>query len=145
MCVKAVLQWRARSMSVFDVLGVPSRRWILESLADGERSVSEIVAALQTRAPISQPAVSQHLKVIHDAGLVTVRAVGTQRRYALNPAGLDEARRWLARLEDPLGSFSQPLDALATEIARGQRDRRQRRPAAQDAASTPDDLRTAAG
>jgi DNA-binding transcriptional ArsR family regulator len=74
--------------------------------------------------PISQPAVSQHLKVLREAGLVSVRAEGTRRVYALDPAGLDAARAWLARLADPLGPFLQPLDALATELARGRRARR---------------------
>lgn len=110
-------------MSVFDALGEPTRRLILESLAAGEQSVSEVVAALQTRGPISQPAVSQHLKVLRDAGLVAVRAEGTQRFYALDSAGLDAAHAWLTRLADPLAPFTQPLDALETEVARGQRAR----------------------
>lgn len=111
-------------MSVFDALGEPTRRLILELLAAGERRVNELVTALQTRGPISQPAVSQHLKVLRDTGLVTVRAEGTHRFYALDPTGLDAAHVWLARLADPLAPFAQPLDALETEVARGQRARR---------------------
>jgi len=76
------------------------------------------------RLPISQPAVSQHLKVLLGANLVSVRASGTRRLYALNQAGLDDARAWLERLGDPTAPFTQPLDALATEIARGRRARR---------------------
>ena len=83
-----------------------------------------LVAALQSRMPISQPAVSQHLKVLLEANLVSVRAAGTRRLYTLDQAGLDAARAWLAELADPLGLFAQPLDALATEVARGSRDRR---------------------
>ncbi len=55
---------------------------------------------------------------------MTVRAEGTRRLYALDEAGLDAARAWLTELADPLGQFSQPLDALATEVARGRRPRR---------------------
>ncbi|MGY5885044.1 ArsR/SmtB family transcription factor [Modestobacter lacusdianchii] len=105
----------------FEALGDPVRRHVLELLATGERSAGEIVAALQARAPISQPGVSQHLRVLRDAGLVTVRAEGTRRVYALDPGGLDAARAWLSGLLDPLAQFAQPLDALATEVARGRR------------------------
>jgi DNA-binding transcriptional ArsR family regulator len=109
---------------VFEALGDPVRRLILESLAAGEQSTGALVAALQARTPISQPAVSQHLKVLREASLVSVRALGTRRIYALDQAGLDAARAWLTGLTDPLGPFVQPLDALATELARGRRARR---------------------
>ncbi|HEU0285397.1 MAG TPA: metalloregulator ArsR/SmtB family transcription factor [Nocardioidaceae bacterium] len=109
---------------VFEALGDPVRRIVLELLAGGERPAGEIVALLQPRAPISQPAVSQHLKVLREAGLLRMRAEGTRRLYALDPAGVDAARSWLARLADPLEPFDQPLDALATEVARGRRSRR---------------------
>jgi hypothetical protein len=69
--------------------------------------------------------------VLREAGLVTVRAEGTRRLYALDTDGIDAARAWLGRLADPLESFTQPLDALATELARG---RRARRPATPDQA-----------
>jgi DNA-binding transcriptional ArsR family regulator len=110
--------------AVFEALGEPARRLILELLTAGERPAGELVAALQSRMPISQPAVSQHLKVLREARLVSVRASGTRRLYALDPAGLDAAQAWLARLADPLAPFAQPLDALATEVARGRRNRR---------------------
>jgi DNA-binding transcriptional ArsR family regulator len=106
---------------VFDALGEPTRRQILELLAAGEQPAGTIVAALPA---ISQPAVSQHLKVLRDAGLVTVRAEGTRRFYAVDEAGVTAAHAWLARLADPLAPFAQPLDALATEVARGKRERR---------------------
>jgi DNA-binding transcriptional ArsR family regulator len=106
---------------IFEALGEPVRRQILELLVAGEQPAGAVVAALQARAPISQPAVSQHLKVLREAGLVTVRAEGTRRLYAVDAAGLDAAHAWLARLADP---FAQPLDALATEVARGRRSRR---------------------
>jgi DNA-binding transcriptional ArsR family regulator len=106
---------------LFEALGDATRRLVLEVLAAGETSVGEVVVALQGLAPISQPAVSQHLKVLREAGLVTVRAEGTRRVYAVDPAGLDAARAWLAHLADPLAAFAQPLDALATEVVRGRR------------------------
>jgi DNA-binding transcriptional ArsR family regulator len=109
---------------VFEALGEPVRRAILELLTAGEQPVGPLVTALRSRMPISQPAVSQHLKVLLDAGLVSVRAVGTRRLYTLDQAGVDAAQAWLARLADPLGPFAQPLDALATEVARGRRTRR---------------------
>ncbi|MBX3284773.1 MAG: winged helix-turn-helix transcriptional regulator [Actinobacteria bacterium] len=109
---------------LFEALGEPARRAILELLADGERPVRDLVVALQDRAPMSQPAVSQHLKVLREARLVTVRAEGTRRIYAVDEAGVAAAQAWLARLADPLAPFEQPLDALATEVARGRRARR---------------------
>ena len=110
--------------AVFEALGDATRRRVLEVLAGGEKTVGAVVAAVQERGPISQPAVSQHLKVLLEAGLVTVRAEGTRRVYAVDPAGLDAARAWLAYLADPLAEFAQPLDALATEVARGRRSRK---------------------
>src|SRR5882672_7194654 len=96
---------------IFEALGEHDRRLLLELLAAGEQPAGELVTALQSRMPMSQPAVSQHLKVLREASLVSVRAAGTRRLYALDQAGLDAARAWLARLADPIGPFAQPLDA----------------------------------
>jgi DNA-binding transcriptional ArsR family regulator len=112
----------------FEALGDLTRRQILEVLAAGEQPAGAVVAALRARGPISQPAVSQHLKVLREAGLVTVRAEGIHRIYALDEAGLEAARAWLTRLADPLAPFAQPLDALGTEVARGRRARRAAQP-----------------
>jgi DNA-binding transcriptional ArsR family regulator len=109
----------------FEALGDATRRRILELLAAGEQPAGALVAAMQARGPISQPAVSQHLKVLREAGLVTVRADGTRRLYAIDKAAVEAMRAWLARLADPLQQFAQPLDALATEVARGRRASRQ--------------------
>jgi DNA-binding transcriptional ArsR family regulator len=106
---------------VFDALGDPVRRRILELLAAGEQPTGALVTSLRSRLTISQPAVSQHLRVLREAGLVSVRAAGTRRFYAIDPAGVGAAQAWLARLADPLAPFAQPLDALATELARGRR------------------------
>jgi DNA-binding transcriptional ArsR family regulator len=78
----------------FDALGDPTRRAIVECLAERPRAVGEIAEVL----PISRPAVSQHLKVLKDAGLVTDRAAGARRVYRLNPAGV-------AALRDQLDTF----------------------------------------
>lgn len=110
---------------VFEALGDPARRRLLELLATGEQPVGALVTALQTRVRITQPAVSQHLKVLREAGLVRVRAEGTRRLYAVDDAGTAAARAWLARFED---TFAQPLDALATELVRGRRERRRAAP-----------------
>jgi DNA-binding transcriptional ArsR family regulator len=114
---------------VFEALGDPVRRQILEALAAGEQPAGRVVEAVQSRGRISQPAVSQHLRVLREAGLVLVRAEGTRRFYAVDAEGVELARAWLARLADPLEQFAQPLDALATEVARGRRTRRSGVPA----------------
>ena len=75
------------------VLGDPTRQEIVERLASGPKSVSEIARGM----PVSRPAVSQHLKVLKDAGLVSDRARGTRRVYSIDPAGLGELRGWLDR------------------------------------------------
>jgi DNA-binding transcriptional ArsR family regulator len=112
---------------VFEALGVPARRLILELLATAERPAGEVVAEIQARAPMSQPAVSQHLRVLREARLVDVRAEGTRRFYSIDEEGLAAAQAWLTRLADPVGTFGQPLDALATEVARGRKARRRPR------------------
>lgn len=111
---------------IFEALGDPVRRHLLTLLAAGERPAGELVTAVQQQTSISQPGVSQHLKALRDAGLVTVRADGTRRLYALDPTGLETALAWLTALLDPLRGFAQPMDALATEIARGKHTRRTR-------------------
>lgn len=108
-------------MHAFDVLGDPVRRRILELLADGERSAGEVTALVQEEFGISQPGVSQHLRVLREHGFTTVRAEGTRRLYAVDPAPLREIDVWLERYR---GFWSQRLDALSTEIARGRRERR---------------------
>jgi len=105
----------------FDVLGDPVRRRILELLADGELSSGAVTEVIQAEFGISQPAVSQHLRVLRDSGFASVRPEGTRRLYAVDPAPLREVDAWLDRFR---GFWSQRLDALATELARGKRERR---------------------
>jgi DNA-binding transcriptional ArsR family regulator len=73
---------------VLEALADRTRRSIFELLADGPRSVIDIAGDV----PISRPAVSQHLKVLKDAGLVSVRPAGTRRIYAVDPSGLRAVR-----------------------------------------------------
>jgi DNA-binding transcriptional ArsR family regulator len=82
------------SDDAWSALGDPSRRAIVERLAEHPRAVGELADAL----PISRPAVSQHLKVLKDAGLVAERVAGTRRIYRLNPAGV-------AALRDQLDTY----------------------------------------
>lgn len=108
-------------MHAFDVLGDPVRRRILELIAEGELSSGAITSVVQAEFGISQPAVSQHLKVLRDNGFATVRAEGTRRLYAVEAAPFRELDEWL----DHFGRFwNQRLDSLATELARGKRERR---------------------
>src|SRR5829696_9644945 len=108
-------------MHAFDVLGDPVRRRILELLADGERTAGDVTAVVRGEFGISQPAVSQHLRVLREHGFATVRAEGTRRLYAVDPTPLREVDEWLERYR----RFWTPhLDALATELARGKRARR---------------------
>jgi DNA-binding transcriptional ArsR family regulator len=107
----------------FDVLGDPVRRRILELLAGGELSAGAIGAQIQHEFAISQPAVSQHLKVLRDNGFTSVRPDGQRRLYAVNGTALRDVDEWL----EGFRRFWTPrLDALATEIARGKRQRKPR-------------------
>ena len=76
--------------SVLDALGDPTRRAIVEQLRDGPRPVGRIAE----RLPVSRPAVSRHLRVLSEAGLVRVQPVGQRHLYALDPAGLEAIRRY---------------------------------------------------
>ncbi|MET8799097.1 metalloregulator ArsR/SmtB family transcription factor [Nocardia sp. NPDC004568] len=97
----------------------PIRREILEMLG-GTRHTAGTIAA---RFPISRPAVSRHLRVLRDSGLVRDELVGRQRYYALDTAPLRELRTWLADLDEP-AAWEHRLDALATEVHRTRRERR---------------------
>jgi DNA-binding transcriptional ArsR family regulator len=120
-------------MHAFDVLGDPVRRRILELLADGERAAGALSAVVQEEFGISQPAVSQHLRVLRESGFATVRAEGTRRLYAVDHEPLREVDSWL----EGFRRFWTPhLDALATELARGKRARRGKREAGPSPAGT---------
>jgi DNA-binding transcriptional ArsR family regulator len=110
-----------RHVHAFDVLGDPVRRRILELLAEGERPAGAIGAVVQDEFGISQPAVSQHLRVLREHGFATVRPDGARRLYAVDPGPLRDVDAWLDRYRR---IWDQRLDALGTELARG----RPRRP-----------------
>ena len=78
----------------FEALGDPNRRAVVELLRDGERSVQLLADAL----PISRPAVSRHLRLLKQAGLVTDRAEGTRRLYRLHDEGIDAVRAYLEQV-----------------------------------------------
>jgi DNA-binding transcriptional ArsR family regulator len=91
--------------TVLDALGDPTRRTILETL---RRTGPSSVAGLAERVPVSRPAISQHLKVLGQAGLVDHEAKGTRNIYRLDRAGLDEVRDWLDQFwGDALDAFAQ--------------------------------------
>lgn len=108
-------------MHAFDVLGDPVRRRILELLADGEHASGEIVDVIQREFGISQPAVSQHLKVLRESGFANVRSEGPRRIYVMDAAPLKQVDEWVERFR---GFWNVKLDALATEIARGKKKRK---------------------
>ncbi len=121
-------------MHAFDILGDPVRRRILELLADDEQSAGAIGAVVQGEFGISQPAVSQHLRVLRESGFATVRAEGARRLYAAEPEALQEVDVWLDRYRR---FWNQRLDALDTELARGKRERRAKQAASAESQTDP--------
>ena len=94
------------------LLGDPTRRAIFELLAKRPRSVGELAREL----PVSRPAVSQHLRILKDGGLVVDQAVGTRRVYRPNPAGVAALRAWLDRVwDDALTAFQKAAEADDSE------------------------------
>ena len=89
-------------------LADPTRRQVFERLRPGPQPVSAIARGM----PVSRPAVSQHLKVLKDAGLVTDRAEGTRRVYSIDPHGLGELRAWFDRF------WTDALDGVQGEVER---------------------------
>ena len=103
--------------AAFAALADPTRRRVLERLADGPRAVGEIAAGL----PVSRPAVSQHLKVLKWAGLVVVRAEGTRRLYGIDIRGIEALRSWLDGFwDETLVAFKK---AAEREAAQGRQQR----------------------
>ena len=106
--------------AVMAAFAEPTRRAILDRLVEGERAVSELVAALR----ILQPAVSQHLRVLLDAGLVTVRAEGRRRIYRASPEGLARVRAEVERYWQ--AAVAQMKDDLEQPSKQTSRTRRRR-------------------
>lgn len=95
--------------TTFDVLAEPTRRRILDLLLDGERSVGDLVKRLK----LSQPGVSKHLRILRDAGLVSVRTEAQRRIYGVQPEPLAEVAEWL---EPYRRLWSERLDALERHL-----------------------------
>ena len=108
-------------MPAFAALADDTRMQIVEALAADDRSVSELVELF----PISQPAISRHLRLLREAGVVSVEPNGKQRIYRLNPASLTELSGWAARLqrtwEARFDALGEHLDRMAEEKAHGRR------------------------
>ena len=103
-------------MEALQALGDPTRRELLALLAHGEVAAGDLAG----RFPVSRPAISRHLRVLREAGLVRVRTEGKRRLYALDARPLRDLDDWLEPYRD---LWAQRLDALDTEIARGRRAR----------------------
>lgn len=95
--------------ATFEILAEPRRRQILEALLPGERAVGDLVDAVG----LSQPAVSKHLRVLREAGLVSVRRDGQRRLYRLRPAPLAQVDAWLAPFR---AAWERRLDALEAHL-----------------------------
>ncbi len=106
-------------MHAFDVIGDPVRRRIIELLAEGEQTSGAVVEVIGREFGLSQPAVSQHLKVLRENGFANVESVGTRRLYSIDTTPLQQVDAWLEHFR---GFWTQRLDALGTEIARGRRE-----------------------
>jgi DNA-binding transcriptional ArsR family regulator len=93
----------------FGALAHPVRRQIIVELAAGEKAVQDLADNL----PVTRPAVSQHLRIMLDVGIVSQESVGRQSIYRLNPDGLDEVRQWLASLD---AKWARALERLARHL-----------------------------
>jgi DNA-binding transcriptional ArsR family regulator len=103
----------------FDAIADPTRRRILELLVDGERTAGEIAEQF----PVSRPAISRHLRVLRETGLVRYREDAQRRLYALDATPLATVDAWLAKYRT---FWTQRLDAFETEVSRGRRQHRDR-------------------
>jgi DNA-binding transcriptional ArsR family regulator len=105
-------QGQEATARVLDALGDPTRRAVLEVLRGGARPVGEIAS----RLPVSRPAVSQHLRVLKEAGLVRDHQEGTRRLYRVDASGLSALRDYLERYwGTALGAFAEAADRAAED------------------------------
>jgi DNA-binding transcriptional ArsR family regulator len=117
----------ANASLAFAALGDPTRREIFERLARSPSAVGKLASEL----PVSRPAVSQHLKVLKDAGLVVHRTHGTRNVYEIDPNGLGALRAWLDQF------WAEALDAFKAEVEKDEPTQPQRRGGAQPSVSPP--------
>jgi DNA-binding transcriptional ArsR family regulator len=108
-------------LNAFEVLADPTRRTIVDALRGGERAVNDIVDAVA----IHQSGVSRHLRILHDAGFVRVRAEGPHRFYSLRPEPFRELDTWLSGYRS---LWEARLDRFASALARKQKSRGAKRP-----------------
>lgn len=101
---------------VFETLADPTRRRLVEELSRGERAVNDLVEAVD----IHQSGVSRHLRILHEAGFVDIRAEGPHRFYSLRPEPFRELDDWVARVRS---LWEDRLDAFDDALARKQRER----------------------
>lgn len=99
----------AASADIFQAIADPTRRALLDRLKDGEQPVKQLASAFE----MTLPAISQHLQVLSEAGLVQMRKVGRQRLYRLNPAPLKEVCDWVTDYEQ---FWQEKLDALGSYL-----------------------------
>ena len=104
-------------MKALEALADPTRRTIVELLAERELSAGELAAHFET----SRPAVSRHLRVLREQGLVQARVEGRRRLYSLDPEPLEELDEWLSRYR---GFWTNRLDALGVELKRRRKETR---------------------
>ncbi|PYE11769.1 ArsR family transcriptional regulator [Williamsia limnetica] len=128
-------------MSVFEAIADPVRRRILLALVDGPTRVVDLCSNLSDTQPISRPAVSRHLRVLAEAGLVVAEDKGRERHYRLEAHPIDEVRRFISDLAPDADTTGRrppipesALDALDTEVRRTVRQRR--RPSASHTSTT---------
>ena len=106
----------ALGVKAAEALSDPTRRRIVELLAEGEASAGELAAQFST----SRPAVSRHLRVLREQGLVAVRSEAQRRLYSLDPTPLAELDAWLGRYRS---FWAQRLDALDTQLVRSRKEK----------------------
>jgi DNA-binding transcriptional ArsR family regulator len=104
-------------MEALEALADPTRRRIVELLAEGDRSAGELASQFS----VSRPAVSRHLRVLRETGLVRSRPEAQRRLYSLDPTPLAELDEWLGRYRS---FWAQRLDALDTQLRRARREER---------------------
>lgn len=108
--------------ATFFALSDPTRRAILARLASGEATVMELAEPFE----MTQPAVSRHLKVLEDAGLISRRVEGTRRPCRLEPSGIEAIEQWLALMHKALAHNYDRLDQVLAEMTRPKRKGAQR-------------------
>lgn len=108
-------------MHALDILGDPVRRRLIELLAHGDQTSGALTDVVRAEFGISQPAVSNHLRVLRDAGFARSAPDGSRRIYSLSGERMTEAQAWV---DEQLGFWSHRLDALDTELLRGRKEER---------------------